>query len=651
MKAGRSLICALRGAIRLGNANNGDNAGSLYLNGNNAPSNANANDGAVLNNPISYKRVSLPYRENISQDDGETRRFQAERRTRRRELQILHQTHQCFTFKTPFVMRRIRDTRENETLRNAEVAFDRFAFQKHKRWNVIRFEEALDENLRLVLQDIIDESFSPAGYDEKWIFEKKARKLAKAPVYDHVTEAAAMLPYERQVYDHISWRAPAVRPKLGTHALVRFIRNDLYACSQREMYYNFSLDIHHYFPLMDHELLHQKIDNKFKDGKFRRLVHRVIDSYPQGAPLGIKMAQLFGMLFLADFDRLVERFFDIAKDPERMAYWTSRYITEWVLTATTPDERLILSQGSQYLAARFHHFARDGIRHYYRFVDNILIFHEDKPFLRIIRELVIMTLTRDYRASINGDYQIRPTWRGVRLVGYTFYHERLEIGKLNKQKLARRIHRLQSLGYDEEQIRRKVASQLGYVKHADTINLFKTLGMEKSLGKIIKNRRIKPPFAGMTPEQKVNFSSLVVKIPDTTGGGKSDIKILLLDYVVQDSKIDKESVRTLETDSSGNQQEISRSVPSKALAIRFKKILKTFTTTGINGEDNESYLFQKKLDEKGQPTDTDAEFYAFTGSRIMIDQALYDFSTQDLPAPTVIRQVKGKDGKVYTKFT
>jgi hypothetical protein len=32
----------------LGNANNGDNAGSLYLNGNNAVSNANANLGAFL---------------------------------------------------------------------------------------------------------------------------------------------------------------------------------------------------------------------------------------------------------------------------------------------------------------------------------------------------------------------------------------------------------------------------------------------------------------------------------------------------------------------------------------------------------------------------------------------------------------------------
>mgnify|MGYP006896824535 CR=1 FL=1 len=46
-----------------------------------------------------------------------------------------------------------------------------------------------------------------------------------------------------------------------------------------------------------------------------------------------------------------------------------------------------------------------------------------------------------------------------------------------------------------------------------------------------------------------------------------------------------------------------------------------------------------------------AEFYAFTGSKIMIDQALHDFGPEDLPAPTVISQVRGKDGKLYTKFT
>jgi hypothetical protein len=48
-EAGRTLTRGLRGAYRLGNANNGDNAGSVYLNGNNAPSDANANYGVALN--------------------------------------------------------------------------------------------------------------------------------------------------------------------------------------------------------------------------------------------------------------------------------------------------------------------------------------------------------------------------------------------------------------------------------------------------------------------------------------------------------------------------------------------------------------------------------------------------------------------------
>lgn len=45
--------------------------------------------------------------------------------------------------------------------------------------------------------------------------------------------------------------------------------------------------------------------------------------------------------------------------------------------------------------------------------------------------------------------------------------------------------------------------------------------MEKSLGKIIKKRRIKPPFETMGPEQKVPFSSIVSKKQDETSGGIS----------------------------------------------------------------------------------------------------------------------------------
>ena len=416
-------------------------------------------------------------------------------------------------------MRRIKDSRENETEQNARVAFDSYADGKRKRADIHRYEAALDENVRLVLADIINETFEPQGYREVHIFDKKHRKLAKAPVRDHHTEAAAILPYEQAVYDYISWRAPAVRPGLGTHAFFRFIRNELYRYPQLDVGYYIALDIHHYFPMMDHGILKQKIDNKFKRGKLRTFIYKVIDSYLQGAPLGIKIAQLFGMLDLADFDRKVERLFKITEDPERMAYWTSRYVSEKILTAKTREDEELLAKGSVFLAERFRRFASEGLIHYFRFVDNFLVMHEDKTFLRIVRDLMIMHLTRDYLFVLNTDYNVRPTWMGIRICGYTFYHDHVEAAKRNKQNLARRMKRLQKKGFDEEQIRIKVSSQLGFIKHADSINLLKTLGMEKSLGKIIRKRRIKSPFAGMGPEQKVPFTSIVNKCENGGGGG------------------------------------------------------------------------------------------------------------------------------------
>lgn len=509
----------MRGAIRLGNANNGDNAGTLYLNGNNAPTNANANDGAVHSESKKYKRVSLSYRKNISRDGGESRRYRPSDIPVGQDHRSFQQTHNV-SLNPRVIMRRIRDDRENETLENAQEAFERYASEKHKRWNVARYEQDIDENTHRVLQEIIEGSFVPSGYQEKWIYDKKPRKLAKASVYDHHAEAAHMLPYEQQVYDHISWRAPAVRPNLGTHAMMRYIRNCLFRNPQTAVYFYIMIDVHHYFPLMDHEFLKRKISNKFKAGKLRNFIFRVIDSYPQGAPLGIKLAQLFGMLYLADFDRLMERFFDIRDDPEKMAYWTQRYISEWIMTAKTPEEEKMLGRGSAYMAWRFRKFTEEGLKFSFRFVDNILVMHEDKAFLRITRDLIIMTLTRDYRAQINPDYNVRPVWMGIRLVGYTYFHEKVAVAKANKKDVARRAHKLQKLGFSEEEIRIKLASQLGFIKHSDCINLLKTIGMEKSLGKIIKNRRIKPPFKGMNPSQKVPFSSLIVKNVDNNGGGK-----------------------------------------------------------------------------------------------------------------------------------
>ena len=548
-------------------------------------------------------------------------------------------------------MKRIKEDALNESEEIVRAAWDDFSDGKHSRPNICAFEAELEANLREVLAQIQSGSFVPQGYTSKVIEEKKVRVLAKAPVFDHVAETAVIYPYQQKVYDKIAWQAPAVRPGLGTHAMVRFLRNDLFNHTQQELYYNFTLDIHHYFPLMDHAILKERIDAFFAPGKVKAVLYRVVDSYLQGIPLGIKIAQLFGMMYLSDFDRQCMCCFHIRDDPDKLAYWTSRYITERIMTAKESDCKE-LSQGSQYLARLFESYLDNGLQHYYRFVDNIIILHSDKTFLRIVRELVIVHLTRDYHCTPNRDHAIRPTYTGIHICGYVFYHDKVLVDKRNKKKLAKKAAHLFKCGADEEDVRRILSSNIGFVKHANSTNLLKSIGMEKTLGKIIKSRRIKPPFAGLTSNDKIKFSELISNAPSFNGHTYGwDGKILLLDYCIQESKIDKTKQVVTIPNSSGDMVTQEQDIPEKVLAIKFKKILKTFTLTDNRGEQIEQYQCIKRLDANGNPTEDDRLFYCWTGSKIMIDQAMNDFTSQDLPCPTIVIQDKTKSGKYYTKFS
>lgn len=415
-------------------------------------------------------------------------------------------------------MKRIKDkASEVENMENARAAYDTYSYQKHHRDYVERFDKNLEKNLQTILESLSSEEWTPKGYKRKIIFEKKKRVLAKAPIEDHVAEAIAIRPYEKELYDYSTYRAPAVKPGLGTHAFMRILRNELFKEDQEDNMYYVPLDAHHYFPRMDHGILQKEIERKVKPGKLRRNLFKVIDSYPQGTPLGIKVSQILGQIYLARFDRLAMRFFDIGEDKEKLDFWTSKYIEGRVATATA-DDYTDLCKGPQYLSHVFRGYVDEGIPHYLRFVDNIIIRHKDKTALHIITQLCIMHLSRDWHIEVNKDYNIRPTWMGIRVCGYVFYHDRVLVAKRNKQKLARKVHQLQKKGYDEESIRRKCASQLGYIKHVNSIHLIKSLGMEKTLGKIIRRRRVKAPFEGLTAEDKVKFSSICNYASEKTGG-------------------------------------------------------------------------------------------------------------------------------------
>ena len=501
-----------------------------------------------------------------------------------------------------------------ESPENFKKAFRGYSRGKHHRDAVKHFEEHLDDNLSLLLQSYANSSHHTSPYIKKEVYEPKRRVIHKSPVKDHVIQWAALLPVESWLMDTYYYRSPACVPGKGTHFFIRKEMKELCSCSQEEVYYHVQLDIHHYFPNINHDIMKRRYRDKIKDPKLLHFLDEFVDSSPQGLVLGVKLSQLLSGLYLAPFDRLALRCFDIGADSDKFHYWQNRYVTDCFLTCRSPQQAAELAKGIAYLNAKFDRFVRQGLIHYSRFADNIVIKHADKTFLHIITELAVLTLARDFLLQVNRSYNIRPTWMGNDLCGYVMFHDHILLRKRNKQSLCRQIAKLRKKGLTDEEIRLKCASRWGFAIHADTKHLLKKLNMEKRLGAVIKNRKKKAPFDGMTVDQKLSIEEIIC-----VGDDESDKLIQLIDYKIEDSVIEK----------------TEDGKPKQRIAIRYRMIDHI-----ENSEQEEpTYIWRDK------------EFYSFSGSKVMIDQAEQDFSREDLPIATVIKEFTNKFKKKFYKFT
>lgn|SRR5574344_622456 len=533
-----------------------------------------------------------------------------------------------------------------ETYGNFVKAWEGYSEHKYNRRYIINFFNDLNSNINRLLDSYITDMWKPRDYRRVRILDKKVRIISKAFVDDHVIENAMIVPIEQSIYDYVSDRCPAIKPKKGTHAYLRLLRNDLYNNTQQDMYYYIQMDAHHYFPTMDHEILKDKIRIKIKDERLLKGIDRVIDITPVGIPLGIKLAQLLGIMYLADFDRLVMRCFDLFKDKEKYLYWQKRFVNEKIATCRCETDAAVINKGIKYLNNLFDIYVEEGIKHYTRFVDNIIIIHRDKTFLRLMRELAILHLTRDYHITLNRDYNVRPVWTGIRAAGYVIYHDHVMINKLNKSNLCRQIASCRKRDMTQEQTRLKLSSLIGFCAQSKNIkNLLIKNNMEKTLGKIIKSRHSNTPWPDMNYHQKKLFSEIVYDKSLTTED-RDMFKIYLVAYKIQDSIIENEKVKVQIPDADGNRKVIEKQSPKKTLVLRYKKIIDSYF---YDGETH--YKFAKVKNKDGSPTQDDAEFYSFTGSEILIDEAEKEFSSEDLPCATVIEAFTNKRGNKFYKFT
>jgi retron-type reverse transcriptase len=312
---------------------------------------------------------------------------------------------------------------------------------KRFRPTVARYEFNLERELWKLRDQLICKTYRPGQYRPFYIYEPKKRLISAAPYRARIVHHALTGMLEPIFEPTFISDSYACRKGKGTHAAVD-------RCQQfaRRYRYVHKADIRKFFPSMDHDILKELIARKIKDRDVLWLAGLIIDGsnpqeevrhyFPsddlftsserrQGIPIGNQTSQFFANVYLDPLDHFVK-------------------------------ERL-----------RF--------KGYVRYVDDFLLFSDDKRQLAEAREQVKQFLTGVRLKLHPRKNTIFPVQEGIRFLGYRVFPTHRLLAKENVWRFLRRVRRMQKEYGDGKttlpEIKQRLMSWTGHAQQADTHRL------------------------------------------------------------------------------------------------------------------------------------------------------------------------------------
>lgn len=316
--------------------------------------------------------------------------------------------------------------------------------RKGKRNNptVAKFEVNMEYELLQLQKELQTETYQPGSYTTFMIYDPKKRMISAAPFRDRVVHHALCNIIEPLFEPTFIFDTYANRKGKGTHtAIIR--------CQQYLRKYDYVLkaDIRKYFPSIDHQLLKQAIRRKLKCPATLRLIETIIDNsnpqeivpdyFPQddlfsnikrrkGLPMGNLTSQFFANLYLSKFDHFVK-------------------------------EKL-------------------QVKGYIRYVDDFVLFHNDKKELAAIKDAITLFLQKEARLYVHPNKtQISPSSKGITFLGQRIFktHRRLNRNNVVRfyRRLEKRLRDYKAGILTPEKLGCQLNSWKGHALYADTWNL------------------------------------------------------------------------------------------------------------------------------------------------------------------------------------
>lgn len=287
------------------------------------------------------------------------------------------------------------------------------------------------ENIELSL-DLMNGNFHTSAYKNKIIHEPKERLLYILPYFpDRVVHHAIMQVMEEQwVKIMIPTTYACIRGrgigKLYTD-LKKVLRNDSEGTK-----YCLKMDIHHFYPSINHKKLEKIIRKKLKDPLFLELLDEIIES-ADGVPIGNYLSQFFANLCLTYFD-----------------HWIKETL---------------------------------HVKYYFRYCDDMVILCNSKEELAELRVKIQDYLRNELDLELKKNWQVFPVEdRGIDYCGLVFKHNHILIRSSIKRRIMGTVKRYMNHTISQETFDMKMTAYYGWMKRTNSKNLAYTI--EKVTGKV-----------------------------------------------------------------------------------------------------------------------------------------------------------------------
>lgn len=322
--------------------------------------------------------------------------------------------------------------------------------RKNKRFrrDVLRFSASLEENLIQIQNELIWNTYEVGRYKEFYVYDPKKRLIMALDFKDRVVQWAIYRQLNPLLDRRFIEDSYGCRIGKGTHKAADRLQYWLRQTDRKpDKYYYLKLDISKYFYRIDHEVLIKILRKKISDERLMQLLESIIncDDTKFGIPTGIDADQC------DKEDRLSEVGIPIGNLTSQM--FANLYLNE-------------LDQ-----------YAKHTLKlHYYlRYMDDIIILHNDKKYLHEIKATIENFLNDELRLQLNKKTAIRPINVGIEFVGFRIYSTHKKLKRKSLRRIKKRVKQLiwqYTNGHIErERLQCSFQSFKGLMKHFNSYGL------------------------------------------------------------------------------------------------------------------------------------------------------------------------------------